>query len=164
MQNRSVVAAERLLSSKRTRRGRCAAVAREKRVSLMRTHILSFAAVLCLAACTSTASQPSGAVPDTVLSSGVGGARDQLAAQDGDSDVIAGNESDSGITVAEVPTVEARPVPTTAPKQVCRRTKRTGSHRTERVCYTLREVDASTAGAREVFNELHRQQQLPPIP
>jgi hypothetical protein len=78
-----------------------------------------------------------------------------------------GNVDPSGgsadvISVADVPQVQAVDAAPAAPKRECRREKPTGSHRYRRVCFTRSEVENSTMNAREVFGELHRQQQLPP--
>ena len=82
-------------------------------------------------------------------------------AEAGDTDVT-GDPATDVIVVAEVPQVVATDAVVSAPpKKVCKRVRPTGSHRTQRICYTESELARSTDDAREVFGELHRQQERP---
>lgn len=130
----------------------------------MRELVWPVAALICLGACASTPPPATSAAGTQAAPSTGGDSTDNSRPASEPDSADARDDSDSVIAVAEVPTVQAQPVRTEPPKPICRRIKPTGSHRTQRVCYMQAESDTSTAGAREVFGELHRQQQLPRDP
>lgn len=112
-------------------------------------------------ACSSTA-------PTTTPSAGPAPTTIPSPADSGNVSTETGNTAGPGeqpsdvIVVAEVPQVVVANAVVAAPKKkVCKRVRPTGSHRTQRICYTESELARATDDAREVFGELHRQQELP---
>lgn len=124
---------------------------------MIRLLLLSIS-VMWLSACSTSATntRPAAPVATTATSPAPNGPSSTVDAED------AGTDSTDIIVVADVPQVVATEAVVAAPpKKVCKRVRPTGSHRTQRICFTESELARSTDDAREVFGELHRQQERP---
>lgn len=67
------------------------------------------------------------------------------------------------IQVIDIPPVEQSEVAiakSNASKRVCRRERRTGTHRAVRVCRTRAEMEQSKQESKDTFRDLHREQSL----
>ena len=116
----------------------------------MNKSVLLAAAALALTACASTA--------PTATDSSVPAASAAADLPPATSDVEEPGSSNGDIQVLNIEGQEKVALPTDEPEIVCRRERRTGSHRAIRVCRSKAEIERTAREGKDAFEELNRSQ------
>lgn len=132
----------------------------------MKRHHLIAAIVLGISACTTTAKQ--GSQPSSDNAEPVASGRAAASIETSGQAAAAGQaDGAEGIVVVDTPDVpdvavteEEYDIPN-GDERVCRRERRTGTHRAQRVCYTRAEIERMADKSRDVLDEMNRSSRTP---